>query len=610
MFVWDEGDLNNEQIAAINEQNNVFLIACPGSGKTRTLTYKVALELSKLNNPKKWVIAITYTHRAADEIHDRIEMLGVDTSQLWIGTIHSFCLEWILKPYGLYHDKLKCGFKIINSYDSEGIISEICSGIQTQRIRYSECNHYYTSRGIEFTSTESKISLARQVLDSYHTHLEQNNKIDFEQILYFSYEILSSNPSISKILANLFEYIFIDEYQDTKEIQYSIVANIIKSSKKRLKSFIVGDPNQAIYGSLGGYAITKLQLEQLTEVSFTSMSLNKNYRSSSKIINYYSNFNLILSETIAEGQNKNYQSIITYDRTTHKDYLFEKVSQHIEHSIQNLGITENEICVIAPWWMHLASLTRNLVNRLPQYSFDGPGLVPFSRDIDNFWFKLTQIILTEPSPNMYVKRLRWAADILCEMELAEVDVNSITSKNLLKTINSISIDEDDGLVFLRSFFKALFEELGIDFTAYPMLKEHHESFFKSSQDRINRLSKESAYFASDIEAFRKAFKPRTGIKVSTIHGVKGGEYDVVITFGLLQGLVPHFNDASVESAKKLLYVVGSRARKHLHLISETKRMTGSGRSQQEYKPTEILQRLFYKYDEINASKLPDINLSE
>ena len=104
------------------------------------------------------------------------------------------------------------------------------------------------------------------------------------------------------------------------------------------------------------------------------------------------------------------------------------------------------------------------------------------------------------------------------------------------------------------------------------------------------------FFATDIDAFRKAFKPRTGIKVSTIHGVKGGEYDVVISFGLLQDLVPNFNDRSVESAKKLLYVIGSRARKNLHLISETGRFNGTGRYRREYQPTEILHQLNFPYD--------------
>ena len=94
----------------------------PGSGKTRTLTYKVAYELSRLESSKQRVVAITYTHRAADEIHERIENLGVDTTQLWIGTIHSFCLEWILKPYGIYNSELSHGFRVINSHDSETIM--------------------------------------------------------------------------------------------------------------------------------------------------------------------------------------------------------------------------------------------------------------------------------------------------------------------------------------------------------------------------------------------------------------------------------------------------------------------------------------------------------
>lgn len=596
MFVWDEGELNNEQEAAIREPNNVFLVACPGSGKTRTLTYKIAFELSKLDDPKKWVAAITYTHRAADEIRDRIEILGVDTAQLWVGTIHAFCLEWILKPYGLYHEKLKNGFRIINSYDSEKIISEICSGIKSEKIWHGECNYYYTPLGLKVMNAGSNISVVKYVIDNYHSQLAENDQIDFEQILYFSYELLSNNASISKILGDLFSYVLIDEYQDTKEIQYSIVASIIKASQGRLRSFIVGDPNQAIYGSLGGYAITQSELEQLTEVSFLAMSLDKNYRSSRKIIDYYRNYNVNPSVTIAEGELKDYLSIITYDEVTHKDNLVEQVSNHIEYSVQTLGIIEKEICVIAPWWMHLAALTRNLVSRLPEYNFDGPGLVPFSRDIDNFWFKLTQIILTEPSPNMYVKRIRWATDILNDLELAQIDIYSISPKQLLRSINSISIEEDDGMSYLRLFFDALFGELTIDFTQAKMLKEHYDAFFKSSENRIDRLKKENALFTTDIEAFRKSFKPRTGIKVSTIHGVKGGEYDVVISFGLLQGLVPNFSDPSIESAKKLLYVIGSRARKNLHIISERGRTTGYGRYKVERESTEALSQLMYAYD--------------
>lgn len=114
MFTWTEKDLNAEQAEAVRFPGSLFLVACPGSGKTRTLTYKLAHELSQLSTAREFVAAITYTHRAADEIRERIEDLGVDTAQLWIGTIHSFCLEWILKPYGIYEAELAQGFRVID----------------------------------------------------------------------------------------------------------------------------------------------------------------------------------------------------------------------------------------------------------------------------------------------------------------------------------------------------------------------------------------------------------------------------------------------------------------------------------------------------------------
>ena len=125
MYILSDESLNQEQKAAIYTNDNVLLIACPGSGKTRTLIYKIAYELSKMTSSKQFVIAITYTNTAAEEIKERVEILGVDTTQLWIGTIHSFCLHWILRPYYLYLDNLKNGFTVVNSYDSEEIITKL-----------------------------------------------------------------------------------------------------------------------------------------------------------------------------------------------------------------------------------------------------------------------------------------------------------------------------------------------------------------------------------------------------------------------------------------------------------------------------------------------------
>lgn len=595
MFIWNHGDLNDEQIAAIEEEKSVFLIACPGSGKTRTLTYKIARELSKISNEKKWVVAITYTHRAADEIHERIENFGVDTSKLWIGTIHSFCLEWILKPYGIYHNVLRHGFRVINSYDTEELITEFCKAYQGSKITYYDCGYHYTSTGPVLSCSEAKRPHVESILNQYYNNLFINTQIDFEQILFFAYELIIQLPIIGKLLSALFSYILVDEYQDTKEIQYKIFSSILNHGKGDVKAFIVGDPNQAIYGSLGGYAITLNEIREMANIAIVEKVLSLNYRSSSRIINYFSNYKAHNTLIAPAGSLSNFNSHITFNQMIHKNKLAEELTKLIRYHIEILGISPNEICIIAPWWIHLASMTRSLVTALPEYSFDGPGMVPFAQDIDNFWFKLAKIVLTEASPKMYIRRLKWASEILLALENANVNISHLSAKTLLRECNSISLDEQDGLQYLERFFFLLFERICIDFKISPTLYEHHQTFFASSRARIERLKKEQSDF-SEIRAFRKVFESRSGITISTIHGVKGAEYDVVIAYALLEGMVPNFNDNSVESAKKLLYVIGSRARKHLHLISEKGRISGGGKYQQEYQPTNILKNCLFKYN--------------
>ena len=91
-------DLNDAQKNACLEEKNVLLRACPGSGKTRTLTYKLAYFAKKNSKSYKKNIAITYTNRASEEIKSRVSQLNIDTDKIWTGTIHQFCLEYIIRP--------------------------------------------------------------------------------------------------------------------------------------------------------------------------------------------------------------------------------------------------------------------------------------------------------------------------------------------------------------------------------------------------------------------------------------------------------------------------------------------------------------------------------
>lgn len=591
MFVWSKGELDPKQEAAVCEKQSVFLVACPGSGKTRTLTYKIAFELSKLESRKKWILAITYTNRAANEIQDRVESMGVNTDQLWIGTIHSFCLEWIIKPYGIYHDQLKFGYRIVNAHDKETILADLCGVSPLPKVTHFDCNHFFDSAGLRIACNDYRRENVESVLHKYHALVKENRQVDFELILWYSYELVIQQPLIRKLLSKIFSYVFVDEYQDTKEIQYQILASVMKTGRGKVKAFIVGDPNQAIFTTLGGYAISIEALSEMTGIKFYPMELSANYRSSQRVVDYFSHFKVFDSKIESHADHRLYPSLISYDRQTSRHNLIDEIARLIRLNIEECGFSPNEVCVVGPWWIHLASLTRGLVGALPEYSFDGPGLTPFGQDTENIWYKLARLVLTKPSPTRYLRRLRWSKEVISILSDADIDVLKLSTKGLLREINQIKVDEQDGLAYLQIFFDELFEKLNIVYRDFPVLQEHHDAFFQSSKSRIDRIRGDGFEYAGDIESFHRAFESRTGVTVSSIHGVKGTEFDAVISFAMLEDIVPHFSDPNPrDSAKKLLYVIGSRARKNLHLISEQGRKQGH--------PTNELSALRFDYSEI------------
>lgn len=596
MFAWSHDELNSEQEAAVVFAGSQFLIACPGSGKTRTLTYKIAYELSRLTSERQFVTAITYTNRAADEIRERIENLGVNTERLWIGTIHSFCLEWILKPYGLYQPDLAHGFRIIDLHEREKLLEQLCDPYRDQGVTLWDCDYYFTPRARVLGCSDTRKHMAiNNVLDKFFAVLKSRQQIDFELILFYAYMLVAAHPAISGNLSKIFSFILVDEYQDTKEIQYEILGKILSAGGGSTKLLMVGDPNQAIFGSLGGFPIDLADLRAITGLEIEPRALSRNYRSSQRLIDYFGNFNLYGTVIEASGRNRDFASLITYDTTIHKDDLADEIARLIQHNIEVLGVPLNEICIVAPQWPYLTAMTRALVVRLPEYRFDGPGIVPFARDPDNFWYKVARLALTEPSPGGYMRRLRWAGEVIQDLSSAGVDVSAFNRKHLLAECNAVVVDETDGLLYLSTFFDALFFRLQVPYLAFVSLVEHREAFFASSKARLQRLQNDGVAAASEVSFFKKAFQARSGILVSTIHGVKGAEFDVVIAHTILQGMVPHFSDAGGDdSAKKLLYVIGSRARRHLHMFSETGR--ARGQRGDTWRATQLLTACVFPYD--------------
>ncbi|MFC0344887.1 UvrD-helicase domain-containing protein [Epilithonimonas hispanica] len=118
--------LNKEQKDAVVQNGNVLLTACPGSGKTRVIIRKLAHELSQLDEGnKKRIAAVTFTVRASEEIFRRLNAMGIKDSRIWSGTLHAFCLEWIIKPYSCYLPELQNGFSIADETFCSDLISQL-----------------------------------------------------------------------------------------------------------------------------------------------------------------------------------------------------------------------------------------------------------------------------------------------------------------------------------------------------------------------------------------------------------------------------------------------------------------------------------------------------
>lgn len=552
--------LNLEQRAVCLEEGNILLTACAGSGKTRTITHRLAYLQNKYPNSQKYNIAITYTNRAADEIYSRLENMGIDTSAIWTGTIHQFCMSFIIRPYSMYSERLCKGYSIIDEFTVRQYCYKIAENL-----------------GINLNPYEDPFAYS-EIFSAYNDLLLTNKELDFDLILKLSLELLTNNPFISENISSIIRTIHVDEYQDTNELQYSILSKIYKSQKK-INVLFVGDVNQAIYGSLGGVAKSKTELESIFETSFKQMHLRGCYRSTQQIIDFYKGFEVNPTGIVSVSEIKNEHSEINYNKSISKNDLPNEIARIIRKEISN-GVPQNEICVIAPQWGYIFNLTNKLKVLLPDISFDAPEISPFKYDPLNPFYILARLIFSETGKNIHIRK-KLAKEFL---EIIKDDYNiTISGKydflDLLKNTNFKYTNEPNGMIVYEKTVKHVFRSMNISLFENEKLSKTYKLFIEKSIDRIknNKLS-------SDYKDICSYFKEKQGVVISTIHGVKGEEYNTVIGFCLLNGVIPHWDyifnpylkPVRENETKKLLYVSMSRAKQNLFLFSEKDRTTRNG----------------------------------
>lgn len=563
-------ELSEQQKAVCLYDDNILLTACPGSGKTRTIVHRLAYYSLKYSTSRKLNIAITYTNRASDEMEKRLADMGIDANNVWTGTIHQFCMKYIIRPYSMYSDRLRFGYRVIDEYEQKEYGRQIAEELNIE-VKYDK---YFENN---------------QIVQAYKMRLMENREIDFDDILEVSSDLLKNNAFISENISQIIRSISVDEYQDTNKYQYEILSLIYKSHPN-IKMVFVGDSNQAIYGSLGGVAKSKIELEEIFDTSFKEMYLTGCYRSPQKVIDFYSNF-AVKSFNVQSLLTTHQESNIIYDNNISKDDLNSEIAKIISEQI-NKGIKPSEICVLAPQWFLLYPMVNNLRKQLPNVSFDAPDISPFKYDPLNPFYLIAWLLYSKAgSSNIRKKRATELLSLL-KNDYGENISETLDGTKILYFINKEKrlFSGVDGIDCLKVVSERLLKSLKVNLEDNSQLLRSYKSFLEKTELRIKNNN-----LMTSIEDLDNCFQEKNGVVVTTIHSVKGEEYSTVIAFGLLQGYIPNWKNIfsqsvdEVAETNRLLYVLFSRSKGNIYCFSETGRKTKKGG---DYSSTELLSNLF------------------
>lgn len=560
--------LTAEQRNAVLLQNNTLIEACPGSGKTRTLVAKLIHCLDEVRNTSRKIAIITYTNAGVYEIESRLKTYGAtgDDHYCEISTIHSFCLNNILQRFYWRIPEYSSGFSVLAPDDSRYIGT--ANAVLTDRGLPLSLREYFELFNRQLDGTPITTGgLEHEIAIDFWSRLSLEGYIDFPNIIYYSYRILLSRPSLAYALACKFAWFLVDEFQDTSALQVEILRLVAGQNKS--KFFLVGDLCQSIYGFAGARRdLMETFADEIGAIKDTS--LLSNFRSSTNIINHAER---LLSRTpamCAGGINA------TYDfepRYVHADAAIDVILQEFLPVIKDRGISFGETAILAPWWVKLLHIGRTLREEgIPVF---GPGARPYKRN--HVFAQLAEQVcayLEQPRADIFYR---------IEKELFKM-LNSINGNfnysvysyagrkaiyRLIRCAKEVESNVNTGVEWLERtsilFSKLLIEEGFLLKSKAPILTESVENMKQDIQQR--RIDPDSLSIP-DLGMFAN---PDENIKLMTMHKAKGREFDAVAIVDLHEGRVPHFSAKTQEEfdeARRLFYVALTRARKVLFYITD------------------------------------------
>lgn len=543
------------QLAAYKAVNNTVVIAGPGSGKTTVLTLKVMQLLAEVIYPPRGLACLTYSTEAVREFKSRLVKLGLEKRKnVFLGTVHSFCLSEIITPFAALYPqhKIPLPIRIISEAEKNRLFdSQNYEG--TPKLIDVDKERTRNIKGISRVAIES-YDIALKAAISFEELLIQNGYLDFISMVKKSVELIKNEPYVRKALEAKYPWIIVDEYQDLGRPLHELILTLLNLT--RIKVFAVGDADQSIYDFQGAAPDYLVELSQRQDVS--CIHLKNNYRSSQTIVDA-SEYVLKSSRGyIASGKLRDYHAKLEFiECPKGMDEQYERVIEQISR-FHTEGIPYHEIAVLVGNNKQVAELAQECSRQnIPAY-------------IARQSFRLTDLII-------WIQNCaKWVSD-KCSVSFDEI---CSTWKSFISQKRIIS--EDDYFLLKRTIFQTLTaskvytdnlsewlcyldKEVGIvsAFTAserYPDEIDNFNKLLETARSHDTQLT---------IKFLTRLGIPENQVVLTTRHSSKGLEFDVVILPGMEKDSFPSYYDNTprkLAEARRLCFVSVSRARKACILI--------------------------------------------
>ena len=638
-------NLNKEQAEAVQTTKGPLLIlAGAGSGKTKVLTTRIAHMIRQGVRPRN-ILAVTFTNKAAKEIKERIgKILGEDTVKyMWVGTFHGICGRILRENIDKYNTatgkKLDKNFTIYDDSDTNQIITRAIKKLnlddkvyQTKLVKAVISNAKNKMQDATTFATyarDFKSQKIASIYEEYEKALNNNNAIDFDDMLMLTVKLLQQNAEVRQQYYDRFQHIMVDEYQDTNLAQYNLVnmlyTNLSKEVPDERSLCVVGDVDQSIY-SWRGADFTIIMNFQKDYPKTKLIKLEQNYRSTGNILE--------AANAVIENNNERVEKVLRSNKGTGEKlsyYIADDEADEANYIVANIkrtaGGNYNQFAILYRTNNQSRALEEACMATGVPYKIYGGTKFYDRAEVKNVICYLKLInntddsqslrrIINVPKRGLGDTTLKNLSDFAASKDISlfeaikiceESDIPAKTQSKLkdFATLitkfqdakNSYTLKEYVTLVIEKSGYLAELQtkaandpEFQDDINNLQELVNVAEEFVPEEEDNLLGEFLQQVALVSDLDSMEDE---TNNITMMTLHSAKGLEFPIVFIAGMDEGIFPSQRTlqvpSEVEEERRLMYVGVTRAEEKLYLISAKRRQTWG--EYRYYNPSRFMQEI-------------------